>query len=113
MKLDRLHLRVIECDPGRVVVGLRADFASGFFDGHFPDLPLLPGVIQTHLAVKIFEVHAGQVGPFRGFKNLKFFNPIFPGQDLVLECSRNPQTGALSFHYHHEGKTFAKGTVLL
>jgi UDP-3-O-[3-hydroxymyristoyl] N-acetylglucosamine deacetylase / 3-hydroxyacyl-[acyl-carrier-protein] dehydratase len=64
-----------------------------FFNGHFPDKPVMPGVLilealaQTGglLLFKKFPDVYGKLAFFMGIKNAKFRKPVFPGDQLIME----------------------------
>ncbi|MDX9790671.1 MAG: bifunctional UDP-3-O-[3-hydroxymyristoyl] N-acetylglucosamine deacetylase/3-hydroxyacyl-ACP dehydratase [Candidatus Kapaibacterium sp.] len=64
-----------------------------FFNGHFPEKPVMPGVLilealaQTGgllLFKKFPDVH-GKLAFFMGIKNAKFRKPVSPGDQLIME----------------------------
>jgi acyl-coenzyme A synthetase/AMP-(fatty) acid ligase len=63
------------------------------FRGHFPEAPLLPGVVQVDWAIREGERRFGALGVFRGLKALKFQRPISPGMRVTLTLSRLPAKG--------------------
>ncbi len=88
-----------------------------FFEGHFPEFQLLPGLVQINwacdLARQLFHITA----PFAGVKNLKFMQPIRPGSTLVLKLSQSARGVAFAFENTDpeadpHSRTFAKGTLL-
>jgi acyl-CoA synthetase (AMP-forming)/AMP-acid ligase II/3-hydroxymyristoyl/3-hydroxydecanoyl-(acyl carrier protein) dehydratase len=70
---------------------------SGVFDGHFPDLPILPGVMQFDLAVRQcaawYPLHT-----FRRIDKLKFQEPVIPN-DTILLTLENLGNGQVQFTY--------------
>lgn len=64
-----------------------------YFNGHFPDKPVMPGVLilealaQTGglLLFKKFPEVYGKLAFFMGIKNAKFRKPVFPGDQLIME----------------------------
>ena len=64
-----------------------------YFNGHFPDKPVMPGVLilealaQTGglLLFKKFPDVYGKLAFFMGIKNAKFRKPVYPGDQLIME----------------------------
>ena len=70
--------RVIEIEPGQRAVGIKnLTFNEQFFQGHFPEQPVMPGVLQMEAE--------GQLGYFASIKEAKFRRPVIPGDQLRLE----------------------------
>ncbi len=96
---------------------LRIAEACPAFSGHFPGVPLLPGVAQVDWALKLARLHlpavAAQGGGFQSLAGLKFRRVIVPGTTLMLELSWSAP--ALSFHYRSEAgdQVFSQGRITL
>lgn len=85
--------RIIEVEPGKRAVGIKnLSFNEPFFQGHFPEQPVMPGVLQMEALAQLGawlllkELGAeGQVGYFVSIKEAKFRRPVVPGDQLRLE----------------------------
>ena len=85
--------RIIEVEPGKRAVGVKnLSFNEPFFQGHFPEQPVMPGVLQMEALAQLGawlllkELGAeGQVGYFVSIKEAKFRRPVVPGDQLRLE----------------------------
>ena len=80
------------------------------FAGHFPGMPILPGVTLIDWAALIAETYLGVSNEFAVVDNLKFNAAIYPAETLELTltlCSEG-----VRFHYDHAGKTKASGALL-
>ncbi|MCX5813732.1 MAG: 3-hydroxyacyl-ACP dehydratase FabZ [Proteobacteria bacterium] len=84
--------RVIEFEPSKKIVGLKnVTFNEPFFTGHFPQKPIMPGVLIIEamaqaggvLAFKSFPDKKGLVF-FTGIDNARFRKPVIPGDQLKL-----------------------------
>ncbi|MBA4390435.1 MAG: 3-hydroxyacyl-[acyl-carrier-protein] dehydratase FabZ [Syntrophus sp. (in: bacteria)] len=84
--------RIIELEPGKRIVGIKnVTFNEPFFTGHFPERPIMPGVLileamaQTGgvLAFKSFPGMEGSVF-FTGIDDARFRKPVIPGDQLKL-----------------------------
>ncbi len=85
--------RVIEMESGKRAVGIKnLTYNEQFFQGHFPQQPVMPGVLQMEalaqlgawLLLKELDVE-GQLGYFVSIKEAKFRRPVIPGDRLRLE----------------------------
>ncbi len=85
--------RIIEAEYGKRAVGIKnISFNEPFFQGHFPEQPVMPGVLQMEALAQLGawlllkELGAeGQVGYFVSIKEAKFRRPVIPGDQLRLE----------------------------
>ena len=57
-----------------------------FFDGHFDEFAILPGLAQTQWVITI-ACHTFRIDParFAGIRTLKFLRPVRPGETVILE----------------------------
>ena len=85
--------RVLEMEEGKRIVASKAvTMNEYFFQGHFPQEPVMPGVLimealaQTGaIAVLSMEQNKGKIAYFGGMNKVKFRNKVVPGDVLTLE----------------------------
>lgn len=101
----------IERTQGEVRINLRVPPDLVYFDGHFPDCPLLPGVVQVEWAIlygrKHFQLHT----EFRKLSVLKFMRLIEPGAELALVLRNTQGSARLTFEYRERDRPCSSGTV--
>ena len=87
--------RIVELDPGKRAVGLKAVTANEpQFTGHFPDRPIMPGVLMVEalaqtagVAVMTLDEYRGKLGLFAGIDECRFRRMVIPGDTLRLEVT--------------------------
>lgn len=86
--------KIVELEPRTRIVGIKqVTINEPFFQGHFPDAPVMPGVLQIEalaqvgaiLALREFEDRAAKIPFFSGIENGRFRRPVVPGDTLELE----------------------------
>ncbi len=74
-----------------------ADFA--LFAGHFPGLPLLPGVAQIHWAARLGAARFSISDGFSRLLNIKFQKPVLPDSEMELLLHWDAPRRQLAFAY--------------
>ena len=85
--------RVIEVESGKRAVGIKnLTYNEQFFQGHFPQQPVMPGVLQMEALAQLGawlllqeQGVEGQLGYFASIREAKFRRPVIPGDQLRLE----------------------------
>ena len=95
--------KVVDVVPGNSAVGIKnVTVNENFFQGHFPDHPVMPGVLiieamaQTAavLVVESLGAHAaGKVVYFMTIENAKFRRPVVTGDTLRIHVTKNRHRG--------------------
>ena len=88
--------RIVEYEPAeKRIVGIKAVTATEwFFQGHFPGLPVMPGVMQVEALAQTMAVYVAQqegfgdrIGLFAGIDECRFKRVVLPGDTLSLEVT--------------------------
>lgn len=88
--------RIVEYDAeARRIVGIKAVTSTEwFFKGHFPGLPVMPGVFQVEALAQTMAVYVAKqpgfgdrIGLFAGIDDCRFKRVVVPGDVLRLEIT--------------------------
>lgn len=64
------------------------DPSARYFKGHFPKIPVLPGVVQLGVAHHFLEAHLGRKMTMSSVKKMKFTHAIVPGVEVRFALKR-------------------------
>lgn len=83
--------RILSVEPEKKVVGLKnVTVNEPYFQGHFPDEPIMPGVMITEAMSQIggfvFDIK-NKRGYVVGIDKAKFVKPVIPGDTLIVEAT--------------------------
>ena len=86
--------RVIEHDPGKKAVAIKnVTLNEPQFQGHFPERPLMPGVLIVEAMAQVGGLIVSQMPNlpkglfvFAGIDSVRFRRPVVPGDQLVISC---------------------------
>jgi 3-hydroxyacyl-[acyl-carrier-protein] dehydratase len=88
--------KVIECEPGIRLLGVKnVTYNEPFFQGHFPQKPIMPGVLILEALAQATGLLAsetagaeleGMIYYLVGIDKAKFKRPVVPGDQLMLEA---------------------------
>jgi 3-hydroxyacyl-[acyl-carrier-protein] dehydratase len=96
--------RIVEYDPeAKRIVGIKGVTATEwFFQGHFPGLPVVPGVIQVEALAQTMAVYVAKqpgfgsrIGLFAGIDDCRFKRVVSPGETLSLVCEIDQVRGPI------------------
>ncbi|MCX6012768.1 MAG: 3-hydroxyacyl-ACP dehydratase FabZ [Chloroflexi bacterium] len=104
--------KIIELEPGVRAVGTKCFSSTDFyFPGHFPDFPVVPGVLIAEslaqvgaVALLSMQQNKGKIVFFAGMDGFRFRKPVFPGDCIQLEVNLDKMRGSF-------GKGTAKASI--
>ena len=118
--------RVIDLELGETITAIKnVTINEPFFDGHFPGLPIMPGVLIIEamaqaagiLGFKTLDKKPsdGSIYMFVGADKMRFKKPVVPGDQLTLKAAIvSSRSGLWKFDCRAEvdGKMVAAGQIL-
>lgn len=87
--------KVLTIEKNKKIVGIKnVSINEYFFQGHFPNHPVMPGVIIIEALAQLsailmcfsLEVEQNKIFYLAGINDTKFRKPVFPGSQLRLEA---------------------------
>jgi len=87
--------RIVRIGPEDIVALKNVTINEPFFQGHFPSLPVMPGVLIIEALAQAGGVlaseirggaKAGEIIFFMGMDQVRFRKPVVPGDQLILEA---------------------------
>ena len=116
--------KVIEHIPGQKAVALKnVTINDPQFQGHFPDRPLMPGVLIVESMAQVGGIIVTQMPDlpkglfvFAGINNVKFRRPVVPGDQLISTCEllsiKRKRFGKLKGQAHVDGNLVCSGELM-
>ena len=116
--------RVIEHVPGKKAVALKnVTINEPQFQGHFPERPLMPGVLIVESMAQVGGIIVTQMPDlpkglfvFAGINNVKFRRPVVPGDQLENTCEllsiKRQRFGKVKGEAHVDGNLVCSGELM-
>ncbi len=115
--------RVIELEDGKHAVGIKnVTMNDYFFQGHFPNRPVMPGVLIVEAMAQVAGIlmlsqkeHRGKLAYFLGIDKVRFRKPVLPGDQLRLEVKvgkLRTKTGEMHTQALVQGKVVAEANLI-
>ncbi len=85
--------RIVELEPGKRAVGIKnVTVNEPFFQGHWPDMPVMPGVLIVEAMAQVGGVlllaqanNEGKQAYIGGMDKVRFRRRVIPGDQLTIE----------------------------
>lgn len=106
------QMQLSEKDAHRAVYALEAPPDLAYFEGHFPQTPILPGVAQVDWAILLARECFALPPLFCGIHALKFQRVILPAMPFKLEILHDPSKHSVAFRYFSANAAHASGRLM-
>ena len=93
------------------VVELQPPATLIYFDGHFDDAPILPGVVQVDWAIEVGRRMFGFTGGFLRMEALKFHRIFQPGGAMRLQLDWRAERAVLTFGFSSTAGRHSSGRI--
>ncbi len=95
--------RIVSIEKGTSITGIKnVSINEPFFTGHFPGQPIMPGVLIIEAMAQVSGLLAFKSGVkktrsvyFMSIEKAKFRQPVFPGDQLVMDITTVQQRGSV------------------
>ena len=116
--------RVVDYVPGQKAVAIKnITLNEPQFQGHFPEKPLMPGVLIVESMAQVGGIIVTKMPDlpkglfvFAGINNVKFRKPVVPGDQLVISCElisiKRKRFGKVKGEVHVDEKLVCSGELM-
>ncbi len=98
--------------PNAVEITLKIPADLAYLEGHFPDAPIVPGVVQLHWAVEFAKEVFHISGIISEGKQIKFSNLLRPEEEICLKLEHFPAKSLIAYIYKTDEKYFSSGKFI-
>ena len=116
--------KVIEHIPGKRAIAIKnITINEPQFQGHFPERPLMPGVLIVESMAQVGGLIVAQMPDlpnglfvFAGINNVKFRRPVIPGDQLLITCElvsiKRKRFGKIKGEVHVDDNLVCSGELM-
>jgi len=98
---------------GEIIAHIRFPANSPWFEGHFPEAPVLPGIAQLGMVHDLLCRTLDQVLPVTQVSRVRFKQMIHPDQALVLTIKTGDKNSSHSFRISGDEGLICSGLIRL
>jgi 3-hydroxymyristoyl/3-hydroxydecanoyl-(acyl carrier protein) dehydratase len=105
--------KIIKQTDSSVILEFSVPNSSDYFDGHFPNFPVLPAVAQIYIIMQFVSRYFGISVELSKIKRVKFINIIQPDTQLVLNMEKKEEIISFKIISVDEKTVYSAGILVL
>lgn len=107
--------KIISQEENSVVLEYFIPETCDFFNGHFPEIQLVPAVAQIDMATYFSKKYFGTSRYLQSAKRIKFTSPVRPNSTVKMSLKFNPEKSAVTYKLTSadEEKSYSGGTFVI
>ena len=105
-------IKSVEQTGNQVILHLFLPANILYFNGHFPDYPILPGVIQVHWAIEFSQEYLQILLQFKRLEVVKFHKLILPDTLIQLKLEHSILKHKTTFSYNNDKTIYSSGRIV-
>jgi UDP-3-O-[3-hydroxymyristoyl] N-acetylglucosamine deacetylase / 3-hydroxyacyl-[acyl-carrier-protein] dehydratase len=94
--------KVTRIEGNKITAIKQVSIGESYFEGHFPDHPIMPGVLQLEAIAQVAGIlmmrqaeNAGKLAYFMSAESVKWRKPVRPGDTLVIDVEMTKSRGKI------------------
>jgi len=105
--------KILEKTDNSVMLEISVPAASPYFDGHFPEFQVLPGVAQIELVIRFASQYFGTGIAVSEIKRVKFTNLVLPSSPLIIKINKIENTISFKIYSPENEQVYSSGSLIL
>jgi 3-hydroxymyristoyl/3-hydroxydecanoyl-(acyl carrier protein) dehydratase len=105
-------IKSVQQTGNQVILNLFLPYNILYFNGHFPDYPMLPGVIQINWAIEFSQKYLQILPQFKRLEVVKFHKLILPDMLIKLKLEHNTLKHKTTFSYSNDKTIYSSGRIV-
>ena len=106
-------VKLIEKTENSVTLEFKVPDTSPYYDGHFPEFPILPAVAQMELVVRFAYQHLNTDIDIPEIKRIKFSNFVRPNKLYILLIEKDEKTLSFKVSSRDRKVIYSSGTLVI
>lgn len=107
--------KIISQEENAVVLEYFIPETCDFFNGHFPEIQLVPAVAQIDMATYFSKKYFGTSRFLQSAKRVKFTSPVRPNSTVKMSLKFNPEKSSVTYKLTSADdlKNYSNGTFVI